>query len=151
MRREVQQVDAFTGEVLEGAVLAIFHPKRRNGFKEGWVAMAQHPLVKLAQANVGDQAMRVFLVLVGRLDFENWINISQAEVGRVIGMDRAHVNRAFKRLEAEGVLVSGPKVGRNGTYRLDPAYGWKGSAKGHHDALSERVKAAGLRVVEGGS
>lgn len=151
MRREIQQVDAFTGEVLEGAVLAIFHPKRKNGFqKGGWVAMSQGPLVKLAQAGIGDQAIRVFLVLVGQLDFENYINVSQAEVGRLLSMDRAHVNRAFKRLVDEGVLVVGPKVGRNGTYRLDPSYAWKGSAKGHHEALAERIKAAGLRVVEGG-
>jgi hypothetical protein len=38
-------------------------------------------------------------------------------------------------------------VGNSTTYRLNPAYGWKGSAKGHHEALKERMRVRGMSVV----
>jgi hypothetical protein len=66
-------------------------------------------------------------------------------------MNRPNFARALKRLQAIGVLLVGPKVGRNVTFRLNPQYGWKGSAKGHNEALSARMRARGLSVVEGGA
>jgi hypothetical protein len=146
----VGQVDMATGEIMEGAQLALIFPKRKNGFREGWVAMAQNPMVELAKANIGNEAMRVMFVIVGNLDYENWININQAQLAATLEMDRKNFGRGLKKLISEGVILEGPKVGRNGTYRLNPSYGWKGSAKGHHEALQDRMKARGLSVVEGG-
>ena len=147
----IEQVDALTGEIMEGAALAVIFPKRKNGFqKGGWVAMSQGPLVELANANLGEQALRVFMLLCGKLDFENWIKVSQAQLARDLGMPPQNFGRAIKRLVDEGVVLMGPKVSGHATYRLDPAYGWKGSAKGHHDALRDRMRAAGLQVHSGG-
>lgn len=145
----VHQVDASTGEILEGATLVVSYPKRRNGFGEGWVAMSQEAMQKLATANLGEQSHRVLLMLLARLDFENWINVSQAELARQLGMKRQNVNSAMRRLVAEGVVLEGPKVGGHGTFRLDPGYGWKGAAKTHHEALRERMKASRMQVLKG--
>jgi biotin operon repressor len=152
----VQQTDAHTGEVLEGAL--VFVPaKRRNAFGQGWVAMGQGPMAELAKSKLGLQAHRVMWALLARLDFENLINVSQADVARDLGMDRAAVSRAIAQLVDEGAVLAGPTVGRNRTYRLNPHYGWKGSAKGHHEAISAatrearaRASALGLAVLKGG-
>jgi hypothetical protein len=142
------QVDMSTGEIFEGGQLAVIFPKRKNGFQVGgWVAMAQGPMMELAKANVGLEAMRVMFALVANLDFENWINLNQAQLASTLGMDRQNFGRALKRLIAEDVILQGPKVGRNGTYRLNPSYGWKGSAKGHNAALQARMQARGISVV----
>ena len=146
----VGSVDLATGELLEGATLAVFYPKRRNGFGTGWLAMAQEPLMKLAQADLGKEAMRVLFAVLATLDYENWISINQAELGRQLGIKPSNMSRAIARLVTEGVLLAGPRVQAKGTYRLNPSYGWKGSAKGHQEALLERMKARGLSVVEGG-
>ena len=143
----VGSVDLSTGEILEGATLAVFYPKRRNGFGTGWLAMAQEPLMKLAQADLGKEAMRVLFAVLASLDYENWISINQAELGRQLGIKPSNMSRAVARLVTEGVLLAGPKVQAKGTYRLNPRYGWKGSAKGHHEALLERMKARGMSVV----
>ena len=143
----VGSVDLATGELLEGATLAVFYPKRRNGFGTGWLAMAQEPLMKLAQADLGKEAMRVLFAVLSTLDYENWISINQAELGRQLGIKPSNMSRAVARLVTEGVLLAGPKVQAKGTYRLNPRYGWKGSAKGHHEALLERMKARGMSVV----
>lgn len=148
---QLGQVDLATGEILEGATLAVFYPKRRNGFINGWVAMAQEPLMKLAQADLGKEAMRVLFAALAKLDFENWLSLSHADLGRELGIKRPNISRAIARLVEEGVLIAGPKLHGRGTYTLNPHYGWKGSAKGHQQALLDRMKARGLSVVEGGT
>lgn len=146
-RRELEQIDPQTGEVLQGFV-AVVQPKRKNGFGQGWVAMAQDAMTRLAQADIGDEARRVFFILAAHVDFDNWIQISQSDLADMIGMKRTNFSRAIKRLEAEGVLLRGPKVGRSATFRLNPEYGWKGSAKSHKEALQERMRARGMSVIE---
>ncbi|MES7356232.1 hypothetical protein U6S89_12165, partial [Cutibacterium acnes] len=50
-----------------------------------------------------------------------------------------------------GVLLEGPKIGIHRSYRLNPRFGWKGSAQGHRKAMQERMKASRIeRVIEGG-
>lgn len=146
--QRVGSVDLDTGEVLEGAVLGLFYPKRQNGFRQGWVAMAQDALMALARMKLGDEAQRVLFAVLARLDFENYIALSQAELGEAIGMQRTNVSRALSKLQDAGVLLRGPKAGRSITFRLNPSFGWKGSASNHRAALRERMKSAGLSVVE---
>jgi hypothetical protein len=146
----VGQVDMLTGELLEGAQLAVIYPKRRNGFREGWVAVSQSPMLELAKANLGNEASRVLFLVLAKLDFENWINLNQSGVATELEIARPNVSRALKKLLEVGVILAGPKVGRNATFRLNPQFGWKGSAKGHNDALSDRMKARGMSLVTGG-
>ena len=145
----VGQVDMQTGEMLQGATLAVFYPKQKNGFTTGWIAMAQDPLMTLAKADIGYQAQRVLFAMLAKLDFENFISISQADIGRELNMKRPNVNRAMSKLIEEGIIIAGPRLQRKGTYSLNPQYGWKGSARGHQDALRERMKARGMSVIEG--
>ena len=145
------QVDMATGEILEGATLAVFYPKRKNGFTTGWVAMAQDPMMKLAQADLGKEAMRVLLALLAMLDYENWITLSQAELGRQLNIKPSNMSRAVARLVEEGVMLAGPKVQTRKTFRLNPSYGWKGSAKSHQEALQRRMEARGISLIHGGA
>ena len=70
-------------------------------------------------------------------------------------MDRSNFNRAVKRLVERGVIEKGPKIGRMVSLRLNPEYGWKGSAKNHVACLDQerkkRMANAGIKgVIEGG-
>lgn len=142
------QVDMSTGEILEGATLAVFYPKRKNGFQTGgWFAMAQEPLMKLAQAGLGKEATQVLFALLAKLDYENFIAVNQAELGRELGIKSPNVNRAIARLMEEGLLLAGPRLQAKNTFTLNPRYGWKGSARGHNEALQARMKARGISVV----
>ena len=146
MKRVVSSV-MDTGEVMEGAVLGMFFPKRQNGFREGWIAMAQDALMAVAKMDLGDEARRLLFAILAKLDYENYILLNQAEIGADIGMQRANVSRALGKLEAEVVLLRGPKAGRSSTFRLNPAFGWKGSAENHRKALKERMKASNISGI----
>lgn len=129
-------VDKETGEYYESYV-AVIQPKRRNGFTQGWVAMAQNALEYLAENRkiLGEEGFAVFGKLMGRMDTENYIQINQTELSKELDMQRPNVNRAIKKLMSISIILEGPKVGRCRTYRLNPHMGWKGPSKGHHKAL----------------
>ena len=97
----------------------------------------------------------MFAKLLGRIDFENLMVVNQAELAKELGMHRQHVQRSIKRLIALGVILEGPKIGISRSYRLNPEFGWKGSARNHVIALDQerkkRMANAGIKgVIEGG-
>jgi serine/threonine protein phosphatase PrpC len=146
--KRINQFDEETGEILGGFV-AYIAPKRINGF-DRWLAMSQDATAILKQfTRVED--FRVFFALLEMLDYENLITANQADIARDLNMERAQVNRAIKRLIVKGAILQGPKVGTSRTYRLNPSFGWKGSAKNHVVALDaerkERMKKANITGV----
>ena len=143
----VGQIDS-DGEIYEGATLAVIFQKRHNGFGEGWVAMAQPALMALATGDFGEQAYRVFFGVIAMLDFENWIQLNQSELSEKLKMSRQNFQRALRKLENEKILIRGPRVGRSTTFRLNPNYGWKGSAKKHNEVLKQKMDKLGISLVE---
>ena len=104
MNRHMQQIDHQTGEVVEGFVAYVV-PKRKNGFQKGWMAMAQESMMMLAQSNLTGNDMKVMWAMLARLDYENLIQVNQAEVAEQVGMNRHNVNRS--------------KIGVSRSYRLN--------------------------------
>lgn len=146
-KKIVGQIDS-NGEISNDGVLAIVYPRRKNGFGEGWIAMAQPALMALSNANLSGESSKVLFAILALLDFENWIQLNQSELADKINMRRGNLNRSLKILEDEKVLIRGPKVGRSITFRLNPNYGWKGSAKKHNEVLKEKMNKLGISVVE---
>ena len=138
MNRHMQQIDHQTGEVVEGFVAYVV-PKRKNGFQKGWMAMAQEAMMMLAQSNLTGNDMKVMWAMLARLDYENLIQVNQAEVAEQVGMNRHHVNRSIKKLIELGVVLEGVKIGISRLTGLILTLR-KGSAKGHRQALHEHLK-----------
>ena len=155
MQRRMEQIDSETGEVLEGFVAYVV-PKKTNGFGKRWLAMSQDAMLWLSRGGMdslvkeaGAEELRVFFCLLSYVDYENYILTPQSEMAKKIGMNRASFNRAVKRLVERNVIEKGPKIGRIVSLKLNASYGWKGSAKNHHNALKERMDNAGLSVING--
>lgn len=147
-KRLIGHIDS-NGEMHQGSVLALVVPKRKNGFDEGWVAVAQNAYLALANSGLGLEARRVLDTLLARLDFENWIHTPQAEIAEFLQMKPSNVSRAMRELEQVGVILRGPKVGRSSTYRINPNFGWKGSAKNHVSALGKRMLERNMTLIDG--
>lgn len=140
---DLWQVDKETGEVHDGVLVLV--PRRVRGLG-GFVMLFQEALEAAAvDKEFGLNTHRVLNLLMARLDFENFIHVPQAEVARILGIDRANVNREMTLLTQKGLLVRGPKVGRSLTYRLNHKVAWKGRLTN----LQKEVKN-GLRVINGG-
>ena len=88
--------------------------------------------------------------MLARLDYENLIQVNQAEVSEQVGMNRHNVNRSIKKLIELGVILEGVKIGISRSYRLNPNFGWKGSAKGHREvSLHEHLKVIKDKGAQG--
>ena len=140
MNKRLQQIDSETGEIIDGFVAYVV-PKRKNGFGQGWLAMAQNGAEILSQSNLSGNDFKVLMKLLSVLDYENLIQVSQADIARELDMHRQHVQRSIKRLLELGIVLEGVRIGISRSYRLNPNFGWKGSAKGHKKkALAEHLK-----------
>ena len=54
MNKRLQQIDSETGEIIDGFVAYVV-PKRKNGFGQGWLAMAQNGAEILSQSNLRER------------------------------------------------------------------------------------------------
>lgn len=138
----------------------------RNLFRQKAMIDTQEFANALAfDSDLTAQDVRVAVALLGELDFENRLPVSQAELARQLGTSPEAMNRHFKRLRAAGVLVdAGRGPGGHRLLRFNAAYVWKGRAGGHgryfhgdkktatarREAGARRRRAA-LRAVEGGA
>lgn len=140
--RNITQVDLETGEDLGGFV-AVIRPRQKSSFQRHFT-MNQAALLTIANELNHDQ-MRVLMVLLADLDYENYIQVAQIDIAEALRMQKTHVSRAIKNLIEFGIIIEGPKIGRSKTYRLNPQFGWKGTVTNHRKALKN-----GLSVIQGG-
>ena len=125
---EIIAYDKNTGEVLNG--VPIFCGVKRNPYSTGWVMNSQEALEIIAKdKEITGRIHRILWFLVSRLDFENWIQISQKEICEELCMRKGDVSSGIKLLESKEILIRGPKVGRSYSFRINPYFGWKGNVK----------------------
>ena len=153
-RRKIASVDQETGEVLDGVV--VYCGVKQNPYSKGWVMNSQEALELLAtDKDLKGETYRVLLLLLSRLDFENWIQVTQTEISEKLEMKKPNVSKAISILEGKGIILRGPKIGRTYAFRLNPYYGWKGKVKNLNDYRREEedrerreFKKRHLRTVE---
>ena len=127
MQKYVEQIDRDTGEVMQGCMVYIpYRPKITErwfmAFQDAFEEIAKDPELTLEPKNI-------LFYLYSKLDFENFIQQSQADIAKGLGIKKQQVSRSMKILISKQIILEGPKVGRSRCYRLNPNYGWKGKVK----------------------
>jgi hypothetical protein len=124
-KRELAVLDLATGDY-QPAITWVRQKWKGESFFMGF----QEAFAELAQKRLGSEAKDVFLLILGRVDYDNRVTLPQVEMARLLGMKRQNVSRAVAALIREGVLVvEEPLLGRNRRLRLNDRYGWKGKLK----------------------
>jgi len=146
------EYDPVTGEIIGQFAIVPFKEKFRD-LRGGWFMAIQAGFEHIAQQDITGEQFRVLMHVMSKLDFENYISLMQKDIAEALGLKTPNVSRAFKKLISLGILLEGPKVGRMNTYRLDPAFGWKGKEKNYKQFKTaiETAKARGvnLEVLDG--
>ena len=141
MRRKLSLLDEKTGELINIPIYLNSPHRRPSIYGDRWFQMAQDPLLALARdRELWGLTTTVLLYLCGRLDFENYVHVPQQEIADYLGTSRPEVTKAITKLIEKGVLIRGPKLGRSSSYRLNPAYGWKGDNKKAQEYQLELIK-----------
>ena len=71
-------------------------------FQDTFIELAKDPELTLEPKNI-------LLYMFGRLDFENFIQLSQTEIAEALGMRQSHVSRAVKMLTNKQIILEGQK------------------------------------------
>ena len=122
-RKPVDFIHPDTGEVQQGYIVWVPDKPKFQGFFMGF----QQAFIALAQdREITTQPSRVLHYLLGNLDFDNWIHISQKEIGEALGLDKGSVSKAVSLLKRKGIILEAPYKGVR-CYKLNHFYGWKGS------------------------
>lgn len=105
----------------------LYQKKRIYG--GGWMAFYQESLAHIAKLGLTGEQHNVFLSMLSKLDFENYIRINQEELASELKITQPHVSRAIKKLLEEDIICQGPRAGLCKTYILNPNVGIKGRQK----------------------
>jgi len=142
MKKHIEQVDVETGEILGRMVWVPYKPR----LTERWFMAFQDTFIEIAKdPDMTGETMKVLMYLFGKLDFENFIQQSQQDIAKALGMQKQNISRAIRMLVSKQIIFEGPRVGRSKCFRLNPNYGWKGKVKTLQEARREQ-----LTVIQGG-
>jgi DNA-binding MarR family transcriptional regulator len=108
-----------------------FWEKRHLKGKGDYIRVFQDVLLEIAkdrELNLTDH--RVLLVILTQMEFENYFNLTQSEIGELLGIDRGNISRSLQKLERRGFIVSVSQSGRKKIYLVNPHIAFKTKAKG---------------------
>ena len=136
------------GDISTQAVLLHVAKKHIATDLGGWFVQWQETTMNLAQnKEMTLTDWRVLAVLQAKLDFDNWIRLSQTEIGKTIDVAQPNVSKSMTRLIDLKVIIPGPSTRNVRTFRLNPDLAFKGLMR---NAVKAKRAAPKLTVVEGG-
>ena len=117
-------------------------PKPKSQFSDGgFVMTGQDACIHISEdAETFPQSvpLRLYLRLMGILDYENEILLNQKEIAKQMHVSQSQMCRAVKTLVQANYLVVGQRhQGTCKSYRLNPCVAWRGSHDAHRKALDE--------------
>jgi len=81
--------------------------------------------------NLNGTDLRVFLCIIGNLEYENILNISQKKLGEMLGIGKKEISKSINKLIKEEYLQIIDKIGRQNIYKFNPNIVFKSRAKNH--------------------
>lgn len=123
------------GDVVIPAITLVRHKWKGASFFMGF----QDGFLEIAKKKMGGEATNVFLFLLGQIEYDNLLIISQIEIARELGMKKQNVSRAIKVLIKNEVLeINDPQRKRRQRFKLNDKFAWKGK-------LNKTLKSAPKR------
>lgn len=141
---KVYTVNEKTGEKKDGYFVYVAYPKPKITGNR-WMMTFQDSLGIMAEdKELTGETLRVLMLVLSELEFENYITIKQAAIAQRLAMQKTHVSRAMKLLVNKGIILK-VKEGVTTGYKLNPTYGWKGKVS---NMEIEKKRLAKQRVVD---
>lgn len=127
-------VDTETWEVIEGGNL-IYVPRKVR--VQGFFMGMQSGFEELAMAKLNGEALNVMLLMLGRMDYENEVRLTQKQIGEILSMRKQNVSRAMRALREAGLIDAQDE---NRIVRFQPEIVWKGKVQKMNAAKAKLAK-----------
>ena len=95
----------------------------------GWYCMNLVGELKLAQMKLHGKTHDVLRAMLSRLRYGNILQITQAEIAQLLGMQRSSVARSIKCLIDKSVIKVSSKKGNCNMYEFNPEFGFRGDRR----------------------
>ena len=113
----------------EDAVLNIF-TKPRKHLKNGYARYFLDDIIALGtDRDFSGTDLRVFLVIIGNVGYDNIINISQSELTEQSNISQQNISKSIQKLISKGYLQVIDKIGRRNIYMLNPNVAFRSKAE----------------------
>ena len=123
--KRLGMIDLDTGEVFEDGLPVWVNGKVK--WHEDWFMGIQESFFNVAaDRDLNGETLRVWMYMLSRMGFENWVTFPQRDICESLGIQKSHVSRSIKKLTDKGLILKGPKLGRTTAYKLNSHYAWKG-------------------------
>lgn len=108
--------------------------KRHLKGKGDYIRLFQGIALEIAkdrELNLTDH--RVIWTILHQMEFENYFNLTQVEIGKLIDVAPPNVSRSLHKLEQKKLIVVIGQTGRKKIYVINPHVAFKTKAKGLTD------------------
>lgn len=86
-------------------------------------------MTAILEESLTGQDLRVLMLCISEMEYENILNKSQAELAEKLGIKQQHVAKSIKKLIDGNLLQVIGKIGRQNVYRVSPLFAFKSRAK----------------------
>ena len=116
-----------SSEVPEGyKPFGMYIPEKKLSRNSRHLRVYQESFLEIARdKDLTGEPLRVFLGVLGHLDYENKFEMPLKDLAANLGMQRPNVSRSIKLLVKKGYLKVEKNIGSVRFYRLDPSFGFK--------------------------
>lgn len=125
-------VNINTGEILgpAGTYRKMYKSDEFSGiYNKGWSVMSSAPYIALAKdKDLTLTSINILHYMLGTIGYGNIVTVTQKDIVEALGIAQGHVSKSIKLLVEKEILLKYKKVGNGWTYRLNPTYGYRGSA-----------------------
>ena len=92
-----------------------------------FMALFQQSADYIAEQGLKGETYNVLMKLIARMDYDNWIRISQKDIAESLHIKQQNVSRAMKELLDKDIIQEAKmRAGLNKCYRFNPLIGHKG-------------------------
>ena len=140
-------VDKTTGEEVKGGIVVYVAGKARWDNNGGYFVGFQDAFGIVAKdKSMTGETLRVWMHLLSRLGFENFILLNRNEVAAELELKPTQVSRSISKLLEKELIIKGPKMGRSYPYRLNMNIAWRGGpdAYNKNKELNQKMPASEL-------
>lgn len=132
-------VDKSTGEVLSenGVDGKVVFSTTRHKIKDDFVILPQAAVLSLLEMGLTKEQMNVFFAFLSTMKFENWVDVSQAQIAKLLKIHPVNVSNAVKVLHQKGLMETITDDQNFLRKRLSALYCWRGDAKQRDEQISK--------------
>ena len=105
-----------------------------------YVSMFRHGFEHIAKTRLTPTDYMVLLLFLSKLEYENWIRVSQKTVAKKLNLTQPQVSNSVKKLVKKGILLKEQDPSDEGRLicRLNPSLGWRGETKEWFEETTNR-------------